>query len=403
MVASIQDVLLRLKMTVFGVREFARSNAQLERLKAISDRVGVPVSRVAFQMNRLGLEIDKAGNITDVYTNKAVKMDKATGMVRKSTNQFRFELLSAMFFAGGLSTALTGLLSPAFKTAGLFEVISTTLELFFLPVALELLPHLLHMMEIFTGLPEPVQLLVGRIVVFGAAILGILAFLASFGLLMSGLGIKSLGVIPKLKLLGGAVKTLGSGIATILKNPKIVIEAAKKGFSTVTSAITALKDSNIPQKIVSFASSGKAAVLAAISTLKATKIIPITVVIGITIAAGLIAAQVGKFINQNVFGGRNVIAEALGGKTISSEPFGGALPFFQTRVGEFKTVPGSPNRPVPIMAHGQEIVGRPPFGGGGVIIQMNGTTIRSDEDIRMLAREIAEIQKQELGGLGVNS
>lgn len=56
---------------------------------------------------------------------------------------------------------------------------------------------------------------------------------------------------------------------------------------------------------------------------------------------------------------------------------------FQTSPGQAKIVPGSPLQPVPIMAHGGEILSRGGMGGGVTVI-VQGSLFNRDDTIEAI-------------------
>lgn len=128
---------------------------------------------------------------------------------------FRMEMLGVMFFGMAMQRMFMGLLQPAMEIAGIFEIISTILQVFFLPVALAMLDPLLAMMDFFLAMPEGVQLAIGVLVIFGAAI-GTLLFVV--GTLALGLGSIVMAFGPLLSTVTWAISQFGilGGISTIL-------------------------------------------------------------------------------------------------------------------------------------------------------------------------------------------
>ena len=97
--------------------------------------------------------------------NKTAKPFKRTGAkvantLRKVTSGmrgFRMEALGVMFFGMGMAKFFEGVLAPALKLVGVFQLWNTTLAVGFLPIALRILPLLLQFMDWFLNLPEAVQ------------------------------------------------------------------------------------------------------------------------------------------------------------------------------------------------------------------------------------------------------
>lgn len=81
-----------------------------------------------------------------------------------------------------------------------------------------------------------------------------------------------------------------------------------------------------------------------------------------------------------------------------SMPSGG-VPSFQTHPGEFKVVPGPPSQPVPIMAHGGEVVMRP---GGGSSTDTSGVEKRLDS-LNTSVDRLAHSLRRQQAALNISS
>lgn len=102
---------------------------------------------------------------------------------KRASERFKMELLSLGFGFQMINQAMMGLLSPAFETVGVFEVLATMLQITFLPIAMFLLEFiLLPMLELFSIIPEPIQFMIG-------AIVGLVAAIASLGSVASFMGL----------------------------------------------------------------------------------------------------------------------------------------------------------------------------------------------------------------------
>ena len=95
-----------------------------------------------------GRILSRQKGLFGAVNNKVLEGRDAYNFVRSSMKGFNFEMLSVMFFAQGVSKALKGLFSEAFKAAGIFNIMSTIMKLLFLPVALALIGPLLFILRI---------------------------------------------------------------------------------------------------------------------------------------------------------------------------------------------------------------------------------------------------------------
>lgn len=153
--------------------------------------------------------------MTKEITSGGGKIANTTRMLTQGMHGFRMEMLSVMFFGMGLQRMFMGLLQPALEAAGIFEIIATTLEVFFLPVALMLLDPLLALMDWFLGMPESVQATIGIIVLLGAALGALLFFIGNLTLGIGGL-IGAFGpLMGSFGGIGGAISGLSATFGAI--------------------------------------------------------------------------------------------------------------------------------------------------------------------------------------------
>jgi len=110
---------------------------------------------------------------------------------------------------------MLGLLGPSLQMVGVFELLSSVLAIFFLPIAMFLLREfIIPLVKWLLDLDPTTQKVIGAIVLFGAALGTVLFFLGMFGLAMGGLtttfapvvavilAIMSFGLVPLMLILG---------------------------------------------------------------------------------------------------------------------------------------------------------------------------------------------------------
>lgn len=120
---------------------------------------------------------------------------------------FRMEMLGVMFFGLMLKNFFTSLLKPVMDAYGVFDLLNATLLLMFLPIMELLFPVIEKFLSAMMGLPEPLKLAIGILVILGVVLGGLLFLIGSFAL-----GIGSLTMaIPTLTSggFGGLAKVLG--------------------------------------------------------------------------------------------------------------------------------------------------------------------------------------------------
>lgn len=193
--------------------------------------------RADFQRARDLQEAGKTmGEQLKIYKNmvrSSQQMTNARMQEMKTYKAFRFELLSTLFFGQMLAQTMNGLLQPAFQTAGVFDIISTILELLFLPIALALIDPLLALMDWFLSMPEGVQLVIGAIVLFLGILGTIIAFVSQVGLLLGSFGFT-------FTSLGALISGAFSIIVTVIGSALTAIVGALGGWIIVVIAIIIL-------------------------------------------------------------------------------------------------------------------------------------------------------------------
>jgi hypothetical protein len=149
---------------------------------------------------------------------------------------FRMEMLGVMFFGMALQRFFTGLLRPALEVFSVFELISTTLRIVFLPIVAEIFPFLLGMMEFFMNLPDPVKEVIGVLTILGA-VFGMLLFL--IGTFTLGLGALTMAGSTISAILGTTATVFGVllGVMLIVKG---VIDVVKGKWEGLGIAIAGL-------------------------------------------------------------------------------------------------------------------------------------------------------------------
>ncbi len=146
---------------------------------------------------------------------------------------FRMEMLGVMFFGMGLQKFFTGLLQPALKLTGIFELWSTVLAILFLPIALLLLDFLMPLFDWIINLSDSTKLFIGKLVLLGAA-LGAALFL--FGMFALGIGsiiLAFAGLFVILDKLIPDISVLGVNMSSFVE--------AGLAISLITGAVAILK------------------------------------------------------------------------------------------------------------------------------------------------------------------
>jgi hypothetical protein len=127
----------------------------------------------------------------------------------KSLFNMKVGMFGTLFFGMSLQRMFFGMLEPAMQLTGIFELLSTTLGVTFLPIAMLLLDVLLPIMEFFMNLPESVQLAIGIFVLLG----GILGAIIT-GIMFLSIGLASMG--PAFAIVGTIVSMVVTGFWSLM-------------------------------------------------------------------------------------------------------------------------------------------------------------------------------------------
>lgn len=162
--------------------------------------------------------------------------------VRKLTHGmkgFRMEMLGVMFFGMMMTNFFKGLLRPSLEAVGMFELLSTTLQVLFLPIALLLLDVFLPFLMFLINMSDETKLMIGKMVLLGIALGGMLFIFGSVALgigsvilAFSGLANLIDKFIPDLNVLGFNVSSVIEAFLLIS-----VVKVAWQTFSGVANTL----------------------------------------------------------------------------------------------------------------------------------------------------------------------
>jgi len=165
------------------------------------------------------METFKSVNKANVkYASTGARVANRTRQLAHGMRGFRMEMLGVMFFGMAIQRLFVGLLKPSLELVGMFDLWRTTLEILFLPIAMMLFEFLLPLMMWLMNLSESTKLMIGKLVLFAAAI----------GAVLFIVGTLALGI--------GALIMAFGGIFTIID--KLIPDMSFLGFN-ISSAVEA--------------------------------------------------------------------------------------------------------------------------------------------------------------------
>lgn len=214
------------------VENASRVNAVAEKHKSFLSVLGMERQQFT-EFNKQGGE----------FNTKSARSGNAVRKFTQGLKGFRMEMLGVLFFGMAIQKFFVGLIKPALELTGLFKLMSVTLQVVFLPIALLLLDVLMPLFMWLINLDEATKLWIGKLVLIGIAV-G--AAMLVFGIFMLGIGsmIDAFGglfnildrLIPDVELFGISISgileaALGAGIVLKLwQTFKGVIEGALQKF-----------------------------------------------------------------------------------------------------------------------------------------------------------------------------
>lgn len=209
---------------------------EMGALGAMAERSGLDMevvenrlaaSRMEFAETEKGVSVFR-----DEFTGAMSETNEAMTKVSNQVRTFNEEALSALFGAMAVGRQIGDLTDPGMDAAGVFDLITNTLKLFFLPIALKVRDFVLKVRDALLGLPEGAKLVIGAM----ALIIGIIAKVIA---VYSGLILNSGGLATAFYGLSGAASTAGAAIASGAKAAAVGVYSALGPIGVILAAITA--------------------------------------------------------------------------------------------------------------------------------------------------------------------
>lgn len=265
-----QDIVVRIRALTTGFKigmasgnkSIRESVSEINRLRKVSTEAPKQMDSLLKSTGKLA---GVGANLGNIFQNTVRRMGEAPGAFRNFSTaansfgqsisgtarnlvRFRMEMLSVLFFGFALSAMMFGLVRPAGTLTGVFQLLGTILELFFLPVMLALLPVLLDILDWVISTPDEVKLLIGQIVLL-AGVLGTgLALFGQMILFLPALGSILLDLVGSVSGLFGPFAGLAEGLL-IISGGAIAVEGAFKLWDLIGPIVDDVWDSLKQSKV----------------------------------------------------------------------------------------------------------------------------------------------------------
>lgn len=179
-------------------------------LQGMSETTGHDIDILQNRLDATETSLAKNSEGATVFQNEFTgAMDESALAASKVSNQldtFNQEALSALFGAIAVGQQMSQLTEPAFEAAGVFDLITNTLKIFFLPIALEVRDFILKIRDRLLGLPPGVRKVIGAFVI-------LIGILAKVGAVIAGFLLNAGGIKTILLGIGGTITSVGSTFA----------------------------------------------------------------------------------------------------------------------------------------------------------------------------------------------
>lgn len=187
--ASLEETVEMLGSEFGALSAMAHKSGQ--DMEVIENRLGA--SRQEFAETEKGVTVFR-----DEFTGAMSETNEALTKVSNQVRTFNEEALSALFGAMAVGRQIGDLTDPGLEAAGVFDLITNTLELFFLPIALKVRDFVLRVRDALLGLPQGAKLAIG-------AFLLIIGIIAKVVAVFAGLILNTGGIATAMYALKGAV------------------------------------------------------------------------------------------------------------------------------------------------------------------------------------------------------
>lgn len=227
----------------------ARDKLIQQKFRNIAD-----MSAERLDLQRSGKKGDKglAKELSDAITLERARIaDLKSGNIAlreniKDARRFKGENLSVMFLAMQAQRAVQGMLQPAMEAAGIMELIGAIFELLFLPAMLLLIDPLVWVLDIVSGLPDSLKIVIGLFTLISGIILGLISFAAQLEIFFGTgkLAIILANIITWITstFIPGIITTLGGASIAVIALIVLLIASILLNFNGFVTLITHLID-----------------------------------------------------------------------------------------------------------------------------------------------------------------
>jgi len=190
----------------------------IEIVSKFVDGTSKPIEVMSRSVKSLNGRFEQVTTTTSRLNEKTGAYSNTIDRVQTRQKRFQMQWLSLLFFGFAIQRMFSGLIKTSLDWVGVTEIMTATLGVFFLPIALQLLEILLPIFDWFMNLSDSTKKFVGWIVVAGVAIGGFLSVLGQIALGFGGLSWFASGATAGSKFLSGiSSKVNAASLANLFK------------------------------------------------------------------------------------------------------------------------------------------------------------------------------------------
>lgn len=229
-----------------GGGAFGATIAEMQQGAGDMSEVTAQVSNKTERFGQVLHGVKRAGGMVAGGLQRVGKrVDKLAGGLMTGTREagkFRYELLSVMFFGMALQRVFMGLIKPAMKAVGLFEIWGAVLTMVFLPVALQVLDMLMPLFEWLMDLSKPVKKLIGWFAVIGTVLTTFLMVIGQVGLGLQGLMMMFSGLAPVIAFLTSPIGLLIAAFTALVGGVMLFNNLGEDSQNMITNLASKIKE-----------------------------------------------------------------------------------------------------------------------------------------------------------------
>ena len=186
-----------------------RGKADMTEIETALNEAGLTLTQFNKTLETNFKVMTKSGQVVDKISTKNKDLANMFRKTNLQARRFKFEWLSIMFAGMALSRTFGGLIKTQMQLWGVTEGLSSMWTIIFLPLMEKITPVIWALIDAFENLPEGVQSAIGGLILFLAALGGIMLVAGQFMLFLGGLKLLAPALFGKLAVAAAGFLSVG--------------------------------------------------------------------------------------------------------------------------------------------------------------------------------------------------